>query len=137
MLIQIIFDRYIAKAGTNTHEFQKIKRKYWHWFLLSEREPNLRSELRHNKYQHRSSIAFSLRMEPKAIFQCFATEEAWDRFHSDGTVIIPNIFTFLTGNAEAMNQVRQEFEVYNWHYYPEGDGNSRREWLRPMYYSLV
>jgi len=27
--------------------------------------------------------------------------------------------------------------VYNWHYYPEGDGNSRWGWLRPMYYSLV
>jgi hypothetical protein len=116
---------------------QKIKRKYWNWFRLPEREENLRSELRHNKYQHRSSIFFSLTLEPQAIFKRFASEEAWDQFQTDGTVIIPNVFTFLTGDNEAMDLIRQEFEVYNWHYYPEGDGNSRRGWLRPMYYSLV
>lgn len=25
-----------------------------------------------------------------------------------------------------MSIITQEFKAYNWHYYPEGDGNSRR-----------
>ena len=33
--------------------------------------------------------------------------------------------------------ISHEFNAYDWHYYPEGDGTTRRGWLRTMYYSLI
>jgi hypothetical protein len=95
----------------------------------------VRHILRHNRFDVRHHFEFVV--DPEAIFQRFATTAAWEEFLNDGTVIIPGIFDHLTNDPEIMAIATSEFNAYNWHYFPEGDGNSRRGWLRSMYYSLI
>ncbi|KAF8450059.1 hypothetical protein BDZ91DRAFT_802861 [Kalaharituber pfeilii] len=67
----------------------------------------------------------------------FASAKAWTQFQQDGTINIPNMVTFLIEDPSIMEVISQEYDMYDWHYYPEGGPESRRGWLRNMYYSLV
>lgn len=102
---------------------------------MNSRTPSLRNTLRHNKYLPRQRFEFEVNSE--LIFSRFATPQMWQQFSADGTINIPGIFNYLLSDPEIMEMINQEFEMYNWHYYIEGDGTSRRGWLRNMYYSLV
>ena len=69
------------------------------------------------------------------VFKQFAGEGSWQIWLEDGTINIPEVFSYLN-EADLRQMIGTEFDMYR-HYHHTPPGRSRMGWLRNMYYSLV
>jgi hypothetical protein len=67
------------------------------------------------------------------VFERFAGPGTWSIWEKDGTIIIPEAFSFL---AQLTPEIDIEFDLYR-HHHRSLPGRSFLGWLRNMYYSII
>ena len=113
-----------------------IRLKYSDWFRKHAKINTSRQHLHTLAYEPQFKN-FEFQIDSQKIFANFASELAWAEFETNGSINIPDVLNYITSNMDVVSMVENEFDMYNWHYYPEGGIDARRGWLRNMNYSLI
>ena len=74
-------------------------------------------------------------VNPKEIFDRLAGTNAWTIWEEEGTIILPNIFSYLN-LTDIVTSFNTEFDMYLHHYRPVLDC-PQMGFLRNMFYSLT
>src|SRR5277367_2618757 len=77
----------------------------------------------------------TFQFNPQHIFHRFAGPNAWPTWHTDGSIILPDIFDHLN-QPDIQTAIDTEFAMYHHHYRPV-PGRPQMGFLRNMFYSLI
>jgi len=73
--------------------------------------------------------------DPHSIFRRFGGLDSWTAWERDGTIIIPDVFSYLN-RPDLIAAIDTEFDMYRHHYRPV-PGRPQMGFLRNMFYSLT
>jgi hypothetical protein len=103
------------------------------WFQKSVRTESEADYLVVYRYPSLQTPPFQF--NPQQIFNRFAGPDAWATWHTDGTIILPDIFQYLN-HPDIIAAIDTEFAMYLHHFRPV-PGRPQMGFLRNMFYSLI
>jgi hypothetical protein len=109
-----------------------FRQKHKTWFRVNPNDCDLPTVW---KYQPRPLRRFTF--DQKRVFERFAGSGSWDKFRSNGTIIIDGLFKYLWVNEEGIGPfINQEFRMYD-HHLNIIPGRPDMGWARNMYHSVI
>ncbi|KAI9770494.1 MAG: hypothetical protein M1839_003175 [Geoglossum umbratile] len=116
---------------TNQQRLDWLRRRKPRWFLKNCRPQPEADCLAVYRYFPLPASVFQF--NEVRVFERFAGRGTWSIWEQDGTIIIPELFSFL---AELSPKIDMEFDLYR-HHHCSLPGRSRLGWLRNMFYSII
>ena len=115
-----------------------LRKRQEQWFLGSSRNNKEQALLGMWKFKPTDNyIVGSINIDPGKIFQRHALPGAYDRWLTDGTVIMEGIFDYLMSSREIFDLIDREFDMYKYHTREGMHGKKRNGWIRTMFYSVI
>ena len=126
----------LITVQSNRHRLEEMIREQetYEWFKMKGRAGQENDRLGPLRFRSLERLEFEF--DEAVIWARYGGSDAREKFMKDGNVIVKGLFDWIVKDAELMNMINAEFDMYR-HHLREQNGKSNLGWSRNMWHSLV